>query len=422
MTSQLLILGNGFDVHCGLKSSYNDFFRNAVFDPVGESVGRKELRAGVRGFWEILLLEYYEVYDRNNYNWCDIESIIKETLLSIYFGDKSSEENIDRGLYMKALNYHTGIAQSFDRTKLKNIQKFLFDYCLDFISLNNLNVLSPIKGLGVLCENLLQQLNNFEQRFCRYLKSQINNSDNENELNEKYIVNAVNLLAKLTGFSTSTFSDINNIIHQEYGEIEEKTGPNSSTVRYTNFNVLAKKFDKLKSIHILSFNYTALFDILSVKSPCEYNNVHGKLCRKKCVENCAESNIIFGIDDILIQGQSAASPLRIYSKTYRKMLALERSSSALPLKDVAPIEIKFYGHSLSEADYSYFQSIFDYYDLYGNSDVSLIFYYSKGYEQYDAIYKLISEYGKSLTNKEQGKNLIHKLLLENRLQIQELDE
>lgn len=69
--------------------------------------------------------------------------------------------------------------------------------------------------------------------------------------------------------------------------------------------------------------------------------------------------------------------------------------------------IKFYGHSLSKADYSYFQSIFDYYNLYGNSSVDLVFYYSKGYEQIDAIYKLINSYGQSPNNKEQGKNLIH---------------
>ena len=71
----------------------------------------------------------------------------------------------------------------------------------------------------------------------------------------------------------------------------------------------------------------------------------------------------------------------------------------------------------SEADYSYFQSIFDYYNLYSNSNISLNFYYSEGYEQTDAIYRLINIYGKSLSNKEQGKNLIHKLLLENRLNI-----
>lgn len=45
--------------------------------------------------------------------------------------------------------------------------------------------------------------------------------------------------------------------------------------------------------------------------------------------------------------------------------------SILPKNDGQPIEIKFYGHSLSEADYSYFQSIFDFYNLYDNYNVSL---------------------------------------------------
>lgn len=96
--------------------------------------------------------------------------------------------------------------------------------------------------------------------------------------------------------------------------------------------------------------------------------------------------------------------------------------SILPPNNNKPIEIKFYGHSLNEADYSYFQSIFDFYDLYANNNVSLVFYYSEGHEQNDAIYRLINSYGKTLANKDQGKNLMHKLLLENRLKIVELSD
>ena len=75
--------------------------------------------------------------------------------------------------------------------------------------------------------------------------------------------------------------------------------------------------------------------------------------------------LIFGIDDNLIQSQSVGSELRLFSKTYRKMLNSDKDTLTLPPDEGKPIEIKFYGHSLSEADYSYFQSIFDYYDLYG---------------------------------------------------------
>ena len=221
-------------------------------------------------------------------------------------------------------------------------------------------------------------------------------------MNEEYIIKAVNLLASLTGFAYYKFNKIDDFITAE----TKKS--------------LIDVFDNLNDVFILNFNYTALFDILEVENPCYYNNVHGKLCNHRCLQNCDASNVIFGIDDNLIQSQGASSELRIFSKTYRKMLSADKYITVLPPNENNQIVIKFYGHSLSEADYSYFQSIFDYYDLYKNSNVSLTFYYSKGFENSDKVYKLISIYGKSLTNQEQGKNLIHKLLLENRLKIVEI--
>ena len=35
-TTQLLILGNGFDLHCGLESSYKDFFEIEILDIILE--------------------------------------------------------------------------------------------------------------------------------------------------------------------------------------------------------------------------------------------------------------------------------------------------------------------------------------------------------------------------------------------------
>lgn len=398
---QLLIFGNGFDLHCGLKSSYKEFFRSEILDTIGEQFGLKQLQAGVSGFWENLLLEYYKLDNKDDYTWCDIEEIIKNTLVSIYFGDHNSEKNIKYGLCSKAFKYLNSTTIGLGLEKLKGIDKLLFDFCVKFISINGGGF---IENLHLLSKNLLQQLNNLEQRFCKYLNNQIVNPNNENERNEKYLIKAVNLLAKLTGFAYCEFNKLNDII-----TVDSK-------------NRLINVFDNLNDVFILNFNYTALFDILEVESPCQYNNVHGKLCNKHCTQDCNVANLIFGIDDNLIQAQGAGSELRLFSKTYRKMLSSDKYSITLPPNDGSPIAIKFYGHSLSEADYSYFQSIFDYYDLYANGKVELTFYYSNGFENHDAVYKLISVYGKSLTNKEQGKNLIHKLLLENRLHIFEIKE
>jgi len=35
------------------------------------------------------------------------------------------------------------------------------------------------------------------------------------------------------------------------------------------------------------------------------------------------------------------------------------------------------------------------------------------------VYKLINEYGETLSNKDQGKNLLHKLILEGRVEVKE---
>lgn len=422
MYPQLLILGNGFDAHCGLASSYECFFRSSLLDTVGELFELNRLKEGVTGFWENLLLEYHtKVYEKDDYNWCKIEEIIKTTLLQIYFGSKVSEKNLNAGIFKNASKYLSLKLEAFNKDKLNDIEKFLFDYCYNFLMDTNLGHNNDSKCLNLLTVNLLKQLKQLENRFCKYLKNQIVNPDT-GKINENYIVNAVNLLAKLDGFTTKTFSSINEIIYRENRQITEATSQNSSRTMWKDVNVLSEEFAGLQWTHILSFNYTALFDILDVKSPCSYNNVHGKLCNTHCTEGCNSSNVIFGIDDALIDDESGTFALRMFSKTYRKMLAPDIPTQILPTKHSAPLDIKFYGHSLSEADYSYFQSIFDYYDVYGNSNVTLIFYYSKGHEQHDAIYRLINEYGNSLANKKQGKNLIHKLLLENRLKIQEVKE
>lgn len=413
-SSQLLILGNGFDLHCGLKSSYKDFFQSTILDTIGGRFGLQQMKAGVTGFWETLLFGYYSKFGKLNYNWCDIETIIKDTVLAIGSHGKGfafyALGNVKRGEdpneVIKSIN--------------EPIEKFLYQSCMSFYySFYRRKPYSDNELFSLLIDQILQDLHNFERRFCKYIKDNIVNPNKEKEFNEQYLVNAMNLLRTLTGFTDIQYGTIDDIIEREEEEYWEQCSPTMRQSAWREKHILSKEFANLHSVNILSFNYTALFDILGVQSPCLYNNVHGKLCMNKCAENCSTSNIIFGIDDTIVQSQDENFEIHKFSKTYRKMLYANAETRVLPTKD-NPLEIKFYGHSLSEADYSYFQSIFDYYNLYENSKVSLIFYYSKGFEQTDKIYRLINTYGKTLSNKDQGKNLTHKLLLENRLKIIEV--
>ena len=414
-SSQLLILGNGFDLHCGLKSSYKDFFQSTILDIIGGRYGLQQMKAGVSGFWETLLFGYYTTFGKVNYNWCDIETIIKNTVLAI--------GNRNKGLAFEALE---SVKRREDPNEIKSvygtIEHFIYINCMSIFydTICSGKTYSNDEAYSLLINRILQELHKFERGFCKYIKNNIVNPNNEKEYNTQYIVNAMNLLNTLTGFTDIRYETIDDIIERQEEAYYKPLSPTIYQSDWREKHILSQEFSNLHSVNILSFNYTALFDILGVQSPCLYNNVHGKLCMNKCAENCASCNIIFGIDDTIIQSQEENFELHKFSKTYRKMLIADAETSILPKIDNQMIEIKFYGHSLSEADYSYFQSIFDYYNLYKNNKVSLIFYYSKGFEQTDEVYRLINTYGKTLSNKDQGKNLTHKLLLENRLKIIEV--
>lgn len=392
MKSQLLILGNGFDLQCGLRSSYQEFFTQEILDATNEGFGIVRIRRDVTGFWEGLLFEYYKKYKNTDYPWYVVENIIKDTLWRICYGGEDSSANIEKGWWKRALTAAKSAFKSgfhVSRTP-DSIESYILEFCSTFFYHNSMpsQGSSDLVELQALIKRLLVELKNFERRFCQYIKSNLVNPNNKHEINETYVGNAFDLLACLIGVPKENRKHLN----------------------------LYDNLDEFKSTHILSFNYTALFDILAIESPCKYVNVHGKLCNRECTDKCVLSSIIFGIDDKLIQAQDKYKDLRVFSKTYRKMSAAGVPEKVLPTND-APVDIKFYGHSLSEADYSYFQGIFDYYNLYSNNGLSLYFYYSTGFDPTDAVYRLINEYGKTLTNKDQGKNLMHKLLLENRIKI-----
>lgn len=86
--------------------------------------------------------------------------------------------------------------------------------------------------------------------------------------------------------------------------------------------------------------------------------------------------------------------------------------------------IVFFGHSLSRADYSYFESIFCTVDLY-NGHTSLVFLYSnyaKGVRESEVakVLALLDYYGASIGIAGRSSNLAHKLMLEGRLVVREI--
>lgn len=188
-----------------------------------------------------------------------------------------------------------------------------------------------------------------------------------------------------------------------------------------------KTSDIFSDLVILNFNYTSIITnkINNFSKSDDFmasvleRNIHGKL-------DDENHDIIFGIDSKEVNSKS---PAYQFTKTYRVM----RQSISNTVLDIIRIRndydyIYFYGHSLGEQDYSYFQSIFDIINLYSGKTV-LRFLYSPYHKEpnENIIYeqnftanvaKLIESYGESFeTEKIKGKNLLHRLILENRLEI-----
>jgi len=87
----------------------------------------------------------------------------------------------------------------------------------------------------------------------------------------------------------------------------------------------------------------------------------------------SSNNLIFGIDYDKLINNFSQQPI-IFSKSYR-ILENNRPSN-LEISPKVKI-IKFYGHGLGAADYSYFQSIFDTVDLYHGTTKLIFFCFEK---------------------------------------------
>jgi hypothetical protein len=389
--SNLLIVGNGFDLKCGLKSTYRNFFQSRISEDVKKSIidlseslifetnhnsiyfheeekYKKEsvglpfssyslIKDANLTFWDLLFLLYYG--ENVEKDWHDIENnmlniLHKFKFTKVYTKDFSNLGKLDR---------YKDYLFSRDIKGERNFKEKLRLCCILAYF-----VLEPERynAFRSMEEFLQSELRIFEKAFNTFLWDLVDSS-------KDYHTNALSLLHQIIGMSSDS---------EDYS--------------------------------VLSFNYTV--------PNCfegKVTNVHGKL---------NNWNIIFGVDQNEIE---ATSPIFTFTKTYRKLIQPKKDNENFIYIDGKDDlkNIFFYGHSLSPLDYSYFQSIFDYYDIY-DSGISLVFCCSKHgtkssdemlSEHANLVGQLLEKYGTStMQNKNHGKNLMHKLMLEGRLTIKEI--
>ena len=368
----LLIVGNGFDKASGLASSFSDFVKNNypnisnILVAIEKDLKNSKTNNNL----------FFEKIDSSSY------PLLLLFIIVYSYGSGFKNNNIlwmdvekileivfaSKGKFSELRNIYNRLKERKTYQLFENITSYMSEIIAKFY----LPTMSDFETYEEFCFYMEKQIKIFEQFFAEYLALEIQNTSNKDKY-PSYDERAEDLFYKIVG--------------------------------YENVN----------NTKVINFNYT---EPKCFKNSVE--NVHGRLLVK---------NAIIGIDSTKIDVKKDEY---IFTKTYRKVEDFTSHGNVKRVNDILNTKfhkIYFYGHSLGEQDYSYFQSIFDRQNIYDNSQVILIFCYSiydAKIEDYiktnivKSVCSLIEKYGKTFDNKRHGKNLLHKLLTEGRLIIKEV--
>lgn len=367
-----LVLGNGFDLHCGLYTKFGHYYCEHFEKFYYIKKTYKDYENG-----ELIECEFAEEYVKNtnvwdvffvlntvNKNpkeckndWCDIERLMLSSFMSTETYKNKFSARKGAALLLSYINWNE-IKRLIEKDSLGT--DHLRGYITSFIKARSKLLSCELFNFG---KFLLSELKIFEKEFGNYIYSQINNTWLEFEnrckgkfYNVAYLEDAILTIEKLC-------------------------------------NV-----DKLVAID--SFNYSYFEHSINEK----FRNINGNF-----------EAPIFGIDTVF----SPNDWRYIFTKTSRRIDNDFHSNSKNAAREFSNAII--YGHSLNQADYNYFFSLFDELKLLDTLSSSvLVFAYSiygeNSEEQikYDLNFKIsdiVYEYGVS-------KSLVDPSRLLDRLSIQ----
>ncbi|MDT9589445.1 hypothetical protein, partial [Lactobacillus paragasseri] len=323
--------------------------------------------------WDIIFISSYVLMSNSDkFQWVDIEKMIFKTVTIVF---KNKKEIFSNSEFPN------------DQARMKFIN--IVQYCF--------------KDNKDLSTSMLDSLKKFEKSFALYIKNLIYKSKDHyfkrSEKLLKYLTSSYNEEIVHLDVINFNYSLDENIVNQM---IHEKRFSNITFNSWTNIHGVASWNDSYtrSQINKLHSNYKRLappifgidwHDISDTTNDIDFN----------------DPRIIFTKSFRLIDNQ--VNNMRDKKHQFQKNIN----------------KIIFFGHSLGHADYSYFESLFDIYNIY-DSNIELNFYYKKGSSDFldrlsaqktlEEIIKLLTSYGQTSTN-QHGENIVNKLLLEQRLNL-----
>ena len=359
----LYLLGNGFDLACGLKSRYADYFESrfkwykGYNSPESKAIPAlyEEIQdGGIENIPSAWFIVFAHEHDKPSYNnervlWKDIEEYI-----DLFLCDKATETDISIGQYSRYLSQPKSKHEEQEHTPSRedNTYKLLNLYFQKKNIITNSE--NPGKTLEDLSDIFDNELNKLEIDFVKYLRT-IDKDHN-------YQASAQNLFRKIQNAETTK-------------QIENTT---IGTVGTTMIHIPRESHDEF----IMSFNYTRPLD-----GESNYVNLHGEE---------SQNTALFGIADDNSFSTSTRDTRTDLSTDYRypffkdtrrqqkESLDLESTRIINNLSNHHIDEIKCFGCSFSNADFDYFRRYFDL-AQFDSTDSTLGIYYKNGVQRKSVI-------------------------------------
>ena len=378
--NRLVVVGNGFDLTAGAKTSYSDFFNSDYYKEKRESVASwvdkaKRYKLGHHlsytdsstfGCWDLLF--YMVSRAKGKALWCDIEQVIHDTLVGIPSNSFAWDcvYNIMHGFYQ-------GSGES--ETVPNNIfMKYPYEIrlmCLMFCTQYEEWPENVFQDVDVFYNKLLEQLQGFERVFGLYIHEQTSSYSFQSDVTE--------WIDRLLSYDVSR------------GKIDEEV------------------------LHIDSFNYSQYDHFTAYIRHLNGDYLHP----------------IFGID--LTEEERKDKPeAQRFTKTSRRIyqeVFEERRADKIPPNNVNQAII--FGHSLNQMDYDYFVYLFNLlrfnsFDEKQMGEVQFVYRVYDPDREKDiknnvaqAVYALLNFYEEYWRGKNQN-TLINLLYLNNKLQIKRI--
>ena len=174
-TKQLLIIGNGFDLACGLKSSYKDFFDN-YFKSISST--------NPKMYWERYFQNMsYLNSGKDDYSWTDIETQIFTQLQNVEF--LIQNELVNNIFYENKDDLIKEIKLSLSKSNSKlNLDSLLSTFYL-LKSVFEYYMIGNKLKLNTALNKIKTDLLKLENHFTNYLSKEIQNANSKIETNNE---------------------------------------------------------------------------------------------------------------------------------------------------------------------------------------------------------------------------------------------